>query len=139
MGIAATHRYLGQVRITEACLALQAIEADPGVVYIEHKGGIRGVSKSLVSPISEGEPLPEPLAVHALFYSYSSEEGSRETLCGIFGTQSKADDAILEICQNCAGRRDGNGQEISLDHFHVRAVPLNRILEKDFGSPPPVF
>lgn len=43
-----THKFLGKVQITEACMALQALNTDPSTIYVEYDDDIREVSKSLI-------------------------------------------------------------------------------------------
>lgn len=46
-----THRHLGPVEITLKCMMLQQINPDPSSVYVEHRGEIIEVSKSLIEEL----------------------------------------------------------------------------------------
>jgi len=48
-----THEFLGEVEITEECLALQALSTDPSTIYVEYDDDIREVSKSLIIELKQ--------------------------------------------------------------------------------------
>lgn len=42
------HKKLGEVQITETCLAMQKLSCDHTSIYVEHNGEVKEVSKNLV-------------------------------------------------------------------------------------------
>jgi hypothetical protein len=49
----ATHRNLGVVEITEACLFMQDCNPDASTLYVEHDGDIKEVSHNMMIPQSK--------------------------------------------------------------------------------------